>query len=112
MRPTLRCLTVRDLSVFPEVPDLTHEPTVHFFRKWDQQEVSYVQQLRFIRMSSCVPAMCVVTKLGKHQSLNAADRATSQHQDQEMIIDENENILESESQSRFASTIAIMDGPL
>lgn len=56
--------------------------------------------------------MAIVTKPGKHQSLHVADCATSQHQDQEMIVDENENILESEPQSRFASTIATMDGPL
>jgi translation machinery-associated protein 16 len=94
----------------PEVPDLTSEATVQLFRKWDQKEVAYVQLLRFIRISSSDPAVAVVSKPGKHHSLRV-DHAPSQHQDQEMSVDEDDSIL-SEPPSRFASTIATMDGPL
>lgn len=93
-----------------EVPDLTHEPTVQLFRKWDQKEVAYVQLLRFIRISSSDPVTAVVSKPGRHHSLRV-DHAQSQHQDQGMSIDENYNIL-SEPPWRFASTITTMDGPL
>ncbi|KAI9573759.1 hypothetical protein HD554DRAFT_2201968 [Boletus coccyginus] len=93
-----------------EVPDLTHEPTVQLFRRWDQKEVAYVQLLRFIRISSSDPVTAVVSKPGRHHSLRV-DHAQSQHQDQGMSIDENYNIL-SEPPWRFASTITTMDGPL
>lgn len=93
-----------------EVPDLTDKPTVELFRKWDQKEVAFVQLLRFIRISSSDPAMAVVSKPGRHHSLQV-DHAPLLHQDQEMSVDENDNIL-CEPPSRFASTIATMDGPL
>ncbi|KAH0836332.1 hypothetical protein J3R83DRAFT_7884 [Lanmaoa asiatica] len=93
-----------------EVPDLTHEPTVHLFRQWDQKRVAYVQPLRFIRISSSDPGAAVVSKPGRHHSLQV-DHASSQHQDQEMSVDGTDSIL-SEPPSRFASTITTMDGPL
>ena len=99
-----------NLTFSKEVPDLTHEATVQLFHKWDQKEVAYVQMLRFIRISSSDPAMVVVSKPGKHYSLRE-DPTLSQHQDQEMSVDENDTIL-SEPPSRFASTITTMDGPL
>ncbi|KAF8556412.1 hypothetical protein OG21DRAFT_631643 [Imleria badia] len=93
-----------------EVPDLRDEPTVQLFRKWDQKEAAYVQQLRFIRISSSDPAVAVISKPGKHHSLRV-DHTPSVHQDQEMSVDENYSIL-SEPPSRFASTITTMDGHL
>lgn len=96
--------------IFPkEVPDLTHEPTVQLFRKWDQKEVAYIQLLRFIRISSSDLTVAVVSKPGRHHSLQV-DHALSQDQDQEMSVDE-DNIVLSEPSSRFASTITTMDGP-
>ncbi|KAN0092615.1 Protein of unknown function (DUF2962) domain containing protein [Tylopilus felleus] len=94
-----------------EVPDLTHEPTVELFRKWDQKEVAYVRLLRSIRISSSNPGATVVSNQGKHHSLHV-DPALSQQQDQEMNVDENDSIILSEPASRFASTITTMDGPL
>ncbi|KAG8214994.1 hypothetical protein J3R82DRAFT_8398 [Butyriboletus roseoflavus] len=93
-----------------EVPDLTHDPTVQLFRRWDQKEIAYVHMLRFIRISSSDPGVAVVSKPGKHHLLRV-DHALSQHQDQEMSVDENISIL-SELPSRFASTMTTMDGPL
>lgn len=89
MRPTPLSLSyiIRDAEMVPEeVPDLTHEPTVQLFRKWDQKEIAYVHLLRFIRISSSDPTMAVVSKPGKHQSLHV-DQVPSQPQDQEMSVD-------------------------
>ncbi|KIL69398.1 hypothetical protein M378DRAFT_157658 [Amanita muscaria Koide BX008] len=52
-----------------EVVDLTHGPTVELFKKWDQKEIAYVEQLRFIRISSTDPSVAVVSRPGKHPSL-------------------------------------------
>jgi translation machinery-associated protein 16 len=52
-----------------EVPDLTHPETVALYRTWDQREVAFVQQLRFIRISSTKPDIAILSKLGKHPSL-------------------------------------------
>ncbi|KAF9244667.1 hypothetical protein BU15DRAFT_86032 [Melanogaster broomeanus] len=91
-----------------EVPDLTHAANVELFRKWDQKEVPFIQLLRFIRISSADPTVVVVSKPGKHHTLQLADPPPAQ--DQGMIVDD-VNIL-SEPPSRFASTIMTMDGPL
>jgi len=52
-----------------EVIDLTHPPTVEFFRKWDQKEVAYIQLLRFIRIFSTNPNLVVISRPGKHASI-------------------------------------------
>ncbi|KAG9309521.1 hypothetical protein JVU11DRAFT_10495 [Chiua virens] len=93
-----------------EVPDLTHEPTVQLFRQWDQEETAYVQTLRFIRISSSNPETVIISRPGSHHSLRE-DRAPSQHEDQDMSVDQDDSIL-SEPPSRFASTMTTMDGPL
>lgn len=54
-----------------EVIDLTHPANVEMFRQWDQKEVAFVQQLRYIRISSSDPKRSVVCRLGKHPSLTA-----------------------------------------
>ncbi|KAF8740735.1 hypothetical protein AX14_007375 [Amanita brunnescens Koide BX004] len=56
-----------------EVIDLTHGPNVELFRKWDQKEAAYVEQLRFIRISSADPTLSSVSRRGKHPTLMTAD---------------------------------------
>lgn len=52
-----------------EVIDLTHPVNVDLFRRWDQNEVAYMEQLRFIRIFSTAPEVTVVSKPGRHISL-------------------------------------------
>ena len=52
-----------------EILDMTHQANVELFRRWDQKEAAYVQQLRFIRISSSNPETFVLSKIGKHPSL-------------------------------------------
>jgi hypothetical protein len=63
-----------------EVIDLTHPENVELFRKWDTQEVAFIQLLRFIRICSTDPELALVSRPGKHFTLvgggidaNAAD---------------------------------------
>jgi len=96
-----------------EVIDLTSSPNVELFRKWDQKEVAYVQQLRFIRVSSSNPEAFTVSKLGKHPSLlqptlneHMSDTALTQG----MSVDDDEVPLLLEPAERFSSTMMTMDG--
>ncbi|KAH7914813.1 hypothetical protein BJ138DRAFT_1110188 [Hygrophoropsis aurantiaca] len=89
-----------------EVPDLTHGPTVELFRRWDQKEVPFIQQLRFIRISSADPLSSFISRPGSHHSLKEPNTSPLDH---EMSV---ENSLLSEPPSRFASTIVTMDGPI
>ncbi|KAF8637622.1 hypothetical protein AX17_002691 [Amanita inopinata Kibby_2008] len=52
-----------------EVLDLTHGPNADLFGIWDQKEVAYVEQLRFIRINSTDPSMAVVSRRGRHPTL-------------------------------------------
>ncbi|KAK2463628.1 hypothetical protein APHAL10511_004379 [Amanita phalloides] len=52
-----------------EVIDLTHVANVELFRKWDQNEAAYVEQLRFIRISSADTSLASVSRRGKHPVL-------------------------------------------
>ncbi|PCH44191.1 hypothetical protein WOLCODRAFT_104736 [Wolfiporia cocos MD-104 SS10] len=92
-----------------EVIDLTDETNVELFRRWDQKEVAFIQQLRFIRISSEAPEVAVVTRPGKHPLLKRDIPSAAPTQDQKMDTDEAPLLLEP--LSRFSSTIAAMDGP-
>lgn len=76
-----------------EIPDLTHAPTVEIFRRWDQIQLAYIQLLRFIRISSENPSSVVVSRPGKHRSINIASRdkddggATTGSGIEEMVVD-------------------------
>ncbi|KAH9839831.1 uncharacterized protein C8Q71DRAFT_744392 [Rhodofomes roseus] len=92
-----------------DVLDLTNPPNVELFRMWDQKEVAYIKQLRFIRISSEKPDCVVVSKAGKHPFLvRIIDRPVGP-QDEQMDTDEAPLLMEPPS--RFASTIVSMDGP-
>ena len=78
---------------------------------WDQKEVAYIKQLRFIRISSESPDLVVVSRPGHHPSLATAEKrvdAAEKH-DQQMDTDDVAPLL-MEPPSRFASTIMSMDG--
>ena len=91
-----------------EVVDLTHPTNVELFRKWDQKEAAYVQQLRFIRISSTYPETVVVSRPGHHPLLK--QEAAQQKAEAEAHMDTDEVPLLLEPPSRFASTIQTMDG--
>ncbi|KAI0058991.1 hypothetical protein BV25DRAFT_1809785 [Artomyces pyxidatus] len=86
-----------------EVPDLTHAANVALFREWDQTEVAFTQMLRFIRISSSHPDVAVVSRPGKHFSLEE-----EKSEDQPMDVVDAPLLLEPTS--RFASTMMAMDG--
>ncbi|KAJ7583219.1 hypothetical protein C8J56DRAFT_791301 [Mycena floridula] len=92
-----------------ELIDLTHEPTVALFRKWDLKEVAYMQLLRFIRISSLNPAVTVVSRLGTHFSVRPAggDGDVEMSDDEEPVP-----TLLAEPPTRFSSTMMTMDSPL
>ncbi|KAI0923776.1 hypothetical protein AcW1_006647 [Taiwanofungus camphoratus] len=92
-----------------EVIDLTDSRNVDLFRRWDQMEAAYISQLRFIRISSSAPDAVVVSRPGKHPTLKQSDNVDNMSGIQEMDTDEAP--LLSESLSRFASSMIIMDGP-
>lgn len=93
-----------------EVLDLTHPANVELFRRWDQKEVAYIKQLRFIRISSEAPDVAIVSRFGLHPSLSTKKHEDSAEQhDQLMDIDDEAPLL-MEPPSRFASTITSMDG--
>jgi translation machinery-associated protein 16 len=62
-----------DIKLQKEVIDLTHAPNVDLFKKWDQNEAAYVEQLRFIRISSADPSLSSVSRRGKHPTLVTDD---------------------------------------
>lgn len=95
---------------FVEVIDLTHPANVELFRKWDQKAAPYVQQLRFIRISSSDPDMCNVSRPGKHPSLKSTmTEASAARAMQEVAMDDDEAPLLLEPSGRFSSTIMTMD---
>ncbi|KAJ8490233.1 hypothetical protein ONZ51_g2447 [Trametes cubensis] len=95
-----------------EVIDLTHPTNVELFRKWDQKEAAYIQQLRFIRISSASPETTIVSRVGQHPLLKREEeqkkQAAAAAQAQAMDTDEAPLLLEPPS--HFASTIQTMDG--
>ncbi len=81
------------------------------FRRWDQKEAPFVQQLRFIRISSSNPTSFTISKPGKHPALKAKTDTAANAAQQEMAVDdEDEAPLLLEPTERFASTITTMDG--
>lgn len=99
------------LILLAEVLDLTHPANVELFRRWDQTEVAYIKQLRFIRITSESPDLVAVSRPGRHPSLSINQKhvdSADQH-DQPMDTDDEVPLL-MEPPSRFASTIMTMDG--
>lgn len=92
-----------------EVIDLINPENVELFRRWDQTEVAYVEQLRFIRISSDSPQTFTVSRPGRHPALKRVDMNDSVLQEG-METDDVPMLLEPPS--RFASTIMTMDGPV
>ncbi|KAI0091681.1 hypothetical protein BDY19DRAFT_885373 [Irpex rosettiformis] len=105
-------LKARELETYRtgmEIIDLTHPKNVELFRRWDQKEAPFVQQLRFIRISSSSPKSFMVSKPGTHPSLKAAAKDGDESH-QNMAVDADEDIpLLLEPVERFASTITTMD---
>ncbi|KAH9893475.1 hypothetical protein C8Q73DRAFT_647922 [Cubamyces lactineus] len=95
-----------------EVIDLTHPTNVELFRKWDQKEAAYIQQLRFIRISSTSPDTVIVSRVGQHPLLKREEEQRKQAAaaEQAQAMDTDEAPLLLEPPSHFASTIQTMDG--
>jgi len=98
-----------------EVVDLTHPQNVELFRQWDQKELAYIQQLRFIRISSASPERAIVTRPGRHpflvpSSSTESAKRTDEKPSDDHEMDTDEAPLLMEPPSRFASTIMTMDG--
>ena len=101
---------------FAEVIDLTEPANVALFRKWDQKESAYIQQLRFIRISSDHPDVFTVSRYGQHPSLPkppkpiiAPSAPDSLPSSTDVAMDEDEAQLLLEPALRFSSTIMGMD---
>jgi len=92
-----------------EVIDLTDPLNVELFRRWDQKEVAFMQELRFIRISSDAPELVVVSRPGKHASLVEAKKNDAR---QDEVMDTDDAPLLMEPPQRFSSTIMTMDGPM
>ncbi|KAJ6581422.1 translation machinery-associated protein 16, partial [Mycena capillaripes] len=45
-----------------ELPDLTDAPTLARFRKWDVTSIGYAHLLRFVRISSALPEVLVLSR--------------------------------------------------
>ncbi|OSD05525.1 hypothetical protein PYCCODRAFT_1443362 [Trametes coccinea BRFM310] len=106
---------LRELELYRtgmEVLDLTHPTNVELFRKWDQKEAAYIQQLRFIRISSSAPETVVVSRIGQHPLLKREEELKKQAEAEEQAesMDTDEAPLLLEPPSRFSSTIQTMDG--
>ncbi|OCH84740.1 hypothetical protein OBBRIDRAFT_798828 [Obba rivulosa] len=95
-----------------EVIDLTDPVNVDLFRRWDQKEAAFVQQLRFVRISSTTPDLIVVSKPGKHPLLLRQQAKENAMNAPEQDMDLDEAPLLMEPPSRFASTIMAMDGSI
>ncbi|KAI8996587.1 hypothetical protein BD414DRAFT_434549, partial [Trametes punicea] len=95
-----------------EVIDLTHPTNVELLRKWDQREAAYIQQLRFIRISSASPETAVLARVGQHPLLKREEEQKKQEaaECRARAMDTDELPLLLEPPSRFASTIQTMDG--
>lgn len=99
-----------------EVVDLTDAANVALFRKWDQKDSAYIQQLRFIRISSAQPDVFTVSRYGQHFSLSkpqklapAVAAAGPSTLSTDVVMEEEEAPLLLEPTSRFSSTIMGMD---
>ena len=86
------------------------------FRQWDQKESAYIQQLRFIRISSDQPDVFTISRYGQHPSLPKPIKPvpTSAPTDPlpsstDVDMDEDEAPLLLEPDLRFSSTIMGMD---
>ena len=80
------------------------------FRQWDQKEAAYVQQLRFIRISSESPETIVLSRSGQHPLLkqeNSEEQSAADIPAESMDTDEAPLLLEPAT--RFSSTIQTMD---
>ena len=100
------------LTFFSEVIDLTNLVNVDLFRKWDQKEVAYVEQLRFIRIASGSPETISLSRPGKHPSLRMTD--SLKNQEHRIIQDTEADTapLLLEPITRFSSDMMTMDGPI
>ncbi|THH13426.1 hypothetical protein EUX98_g9726, partial [Antrodiella citrinella] len=92
-----------------EVIDLTHPTNVELFRQWDQKELAYIQELRFIRISSDTPDSFVISRPGKHPFLITEVAEKREQEVETMDLDDVPLLVEAPS--RFASTMMTMDGP-
>ncbi|KAF8814202.1 hypothetical protein BYT27DRAFT_7334539 [Phlegmacium glaucopus] len=43
-----RSALTRELITVEEIIDLTHGPTVAIFRRWDKEDLAFIQRIRFI----------------------------------------------------------------
>ncbi|KAI0766952.1 hypothetical protein BD413DRAFT_480243 [Trametes elegans] len=86
-----------------EVIDLTHPTNVALFRQWDQKEAAYIQQLRFVRISSEAPETVSVARIGQHPLLKREEeqrrQAAAEEQAQAMDTDEAPLLIEHPSPS-------------
>lgn len=108
------CLNFERTPASTEVLDLTHRANVALFRKWDQKETAYVQQLRFIRISSNNRETSTVSRTGKHPllvqpTLKEHTSIASDAHTQEVAMDDDEAPLLLEPAERFSSTMMTMD---
>lgn len=92
--------------------DLTHPRNVELFREWDQKEAGYLQQLRFIRISSAAPETVILTRIGQHALLKREEQQKKDADAEEATaaMDTDEAPLLLAPAQKFASTIQGMDG--
>ncbi|KAL1941174.1 hypothetical protein VTO73DRAFT_7386 [Trametes versicolor] len=95
-----------------EVIDLTHPRNVELFREWDQKEAGYLQQLRFIRISSAAPDTVILTRIGQHALLKREEQQKKDADAEEAAaaMDTDEAPLLLAPAQKFSSTIQGMDG--
>jgi len=53
-----------------EVPDLTDPPTVNLFRQWENEDPAFLHLLRFVRVSSALPDLVTVSRIGQREREN------------------------------------------
>lgn len=85
---------------------MTDAANVKLFRQWDQKSAAFIQQLRFIRISSSNPETFTLSRVGLHPSLKK--HIDGPPPDTEMVDDDEAPLL-LEPTSRFSSTIMTMD---
>lgn len=83
----IRHILSAKLTLFLEVPDLTHALTVELFRRWDQKELAFTELLRFIRIFSFQPDTIVVSKPGKHFSITGSNKSMPPDEDDTMSVE-------------------------
>lgn len=94
---------------YAEVIDLTHPRNVELFREWVQKEAGYLQQQRFIRISSATPETVILTRIGQHALLKRAEQQKKDAEEAAATMDTDEPPLLAPAQ-QFSSTIQGMDG--